>query len=113
MEPFDLFTVRDLRLRTGELLRGAEAGRLALITKHGKPAFLAVPFNERLLSLGIHRALALNLVESGQTSVARAAKLADLPLEAFLELLGEQGIAAVDYPPEELDEELAVASASR
>lgn len=112
MEPLDVFTVRDLRQRTGELLRDAEAGRLALITKHGRPAYLAVPFDERLLSLGLHRALALNLVESGQTSLARAAKLADMPLEDFLEMLGEQGIPAVAYPPEDLERELAVASGS-
>jgi hypothetical protein len=40
MEQFDVFTVRDLRKRTGDLMRDAEAGRLALITKHGRPKFL-------------------------------------------------------------------------
>jgi prevent-host-death family protein len=110
MEPLDVFTVRDLRQRSGDLLRDAEEGRLALITKHGRPAFVAVPFDERLLSLGLHRALALNLVESGQMSVARAAKVAGLPLEEFIELLGRNGIPAVDYPPEELEEELTAAS---
>jgi hypothetical protein len=38
MEPLDVFTVRDLRQRSGDLLRDAEQGRLALITKHGRPA---------------------------------------------------------------------------
>lgn len=110
MEPLDVFTVRDLRQRSGDLLRDAEEGRLALITKHGRPAFVAVPFDERLLSLGLHRALALNLVESGQMSVTRAAKVAGLSLEEFIELLGRHGIAAVDYPPEELETEVALVS---
>ena len=56
------------------------------------------------------RALALKLVESGQMSVARAAKVAGLPLEEFIELLGRHGVPAVDYPPEELEEELTAAS---
>lgn len=106
MESLDVFTVRELRLRSGELLRDAEEGRLALVTKHGRPAFLALPFDERLLSLGLHRALALKLVETGQLSVARASKVADLSLEEFIELLGEHGIPAVDYPAAELEQEL-------
>jgi len=40
MVQFDVFTVRDLRERTGDLMRDAEAGRLALIAKHGRPKFL-------------------------------------------------------------------------
>ena len=106
MEPVDVFSVRDLRLRSGELLRDAEQGRLALVTKHGKPAFVAVPFDERLLSLNLHRALALVLVEAGHLSVVRAAKVAGLALEEFIELLGEHGIPVVDYPETELTEEL-------
>lgn len=110
MKPVDVFSVRDLRLRSGELLRDAEQGRLALVTKHGKPAFVAVPFDERLLSLGLHRALALVLVEAGHLSVARAAKVAGLALEEFIALLGEHGIPAVDYPETELTEELQAAA---
>lgn len=109
MEPLDVFTVRDLRQRSGDLLRDAEEGRLAVITKHGRPAILAVPFDERLLSHGIHRALALNLFEAGQVTLSQGAKLAGLPLEDFIELLGQSGIDAVSYPAEELLEELKAA----
>jgi len=110
MEPLDVFTVRDLRQRSGDLLRDAAEGRLALITKHGRPAILAVPFDERLLSLGLHRTLALELVAAGRATLSQGARLADMPLEVFIELLGQHGIAAVDYPPEELEHELAVSS---
>lgn len=109
MEPLDVFTVRDLRQRSGDLLRDAEEGRLSLITKHGRPAILAVPFDERLLSHGIHRALALHLFEAKQVTLAQGARLAGLPLEAFIELLGQAGIAAVSYPPEELEDEVEAA----
>lgn len=54
MEPIDIFTVRELRQRTGDLIRNAESGRLALITKHGRPTFVAVSFDERLLKLGVN-----------------------------------------------------------
>ena len=105
MEPLDIFTVSDLRQKTEELLKDAENGHLALITDHGRPAFLAVPFNERLLGYGIHRTLALYFFETGLVTLSQAAQLAGLSLEEFIELLGEAGISAVDYPPEELEEE--------
>jgi prevent-host-death family protein len=108
-EPFDVFTVRDLRLRTGDLLRNAEEGKLAIITKHGRPAILAIPFGERLLAQGIHRAMALDLFEAGHATLAQAAKLADLSAEAFTELLGKAGVPAVSYSPEDLTAELEIA----
>ena len=61
-----------------------------------------VPFNERLLRLGVHRTMALHLFENRHLSLAQAAKLAAMPPEEFLVLLGEAGIPAADYPPEEL-----------
>ena len=38
MASLDVFIVRDLRQRSGKFLKDAENGRLALITKHGRPA---------------------------------------------------------------------------
>lgn len=32
----DAFAIRDLRKRTGELIRDAEAGNLSIVTKHGQ-----------------------------------------------------------------------------
>jgi len=106
MDPLDVFTVRDLRRRSGQLLKDTEEGRLALVTKHGRPAFLAVPFDERLLAHGVHRAVALHLFESGRVTLSQGARLASLSVEEFIELLGEVGIPAVNYPPEELAEEV-------
>ena len=106
----NVFSARDVRQRSGELLRDAEQGRLAVITKHGRPAILAVPFDERLIEVGIHRALALRLFEQRQATLVQAAKLASLTPEEFVVLLGTAGIPAVDYPSEELDDEVGVAS---
>lgn len=69
-EPFEVFSVRDLRNRASDLIRDAEEGKLAIITKHGRPAILAVPFDDRLLSHGVHRALALHLFEAGRVTLS-------------------------------------------
>jgi prevent-host-death family protein len=108
-EPFDVFTVRDLRNRTGDLMRDAEEGRLSIVTKHGRPAILAIPFDERLLADGVHRSLAVHLFEAGQATLAQAARLAGLPVERFLEVLSEAGVPAVSYLREELAAEVEIA----
>ena len=110
MGPATSFSVRDLRQRSGELLRNAEDGRIAIVTKHGRPTILAIPFDDRLLDVGVHRALALQLFEERHLTLAQAAKVADLGVEDFMDLLGQAGVAAVDYQPSELDEERRAAS---
>lgn len=103
----ETFSVRDLRERTGELVRQAEAGHLSLVAKHGHPLFVAVPLDEHLLEQGVGVALACRLFADEVVSLAKAARLAGLSVEAFTERLAAMGIPAVDYPPEEIDQELA------
>ena len=110
MDSLGVLSARDLRQRSGELFKDAEEGHLVLITKHGRPSILAVPFDERLLEHGVHRALALHLFERHHLTLARAAKVAAVTPEEFVILLGRAGIPAVDYSPEELDEEISAAS---
>jgi prevent-host-death family protein len=105
------FTVRDLRERTGELIRGAEDGNLSVITKHGTPVFVAVPFNDLLLQSGVRVALAIQLFDSETLTLAQAAKFAGLSAEAMIERIGAAGVAVLRQPEEELDAELAVIEA--
>lgn len=104
----EAFTVRDLRERTGELIRGAEQGHLSVITKHGNPVFVAVPFDAVLLENGVRASLAIKLFDEGTLSLAQAAKLAGMGIEAFMERVGSAGLAVVRTTPEELDAELEV-----
>jgi predicted HTH domain antitoxin len=101
------FTVRELRERSGELSREAEEGRLAVVTRHGQPLFVSVPFTDELLKAGVHTALAVNLFKTGSMTSARAAKLARMGLQQFLAHLSAQGIAVVDHEPTDLERELA------
>jgi predicted HTH domain antitoxin len=107
------FTIRELRERSGELSREAEEGRMALVTRHGQPLFISVPFTDGLLQAGVHTALAVSLFKNGELTPARAAKLARMSLPRFLAHLSEQGIAVVDYDPAELEHELAAFDAAK
>lgn len=102
----DTFTVRDLRERTGELVQDAEQGKLSLVTKHGQPIFLAVPFNETLLELGLRSALAIQLYEEGTLTLGKAAKLAGESLPKFIDSLGKLKIPVVNYSAADLRKEL-------
>ncbi|MDI9333583.1 MAG: type II toxin-antitoxin system prevent-host-death family antitoxin [Cytophagales bacterium] len=85
------FAVRDLREHTGELVRNAESGEYSVVSKHGKPLFVAVPFNDALLASGVNVALADNLVKRGDISIAAGAKLAMMPRDRYMRHLGQQG----------------------
>ena len=104
----EVFSVRDLRLRSSELVREAEAGQVSVITKRGRPAVVAVPFGTRLVDLGLDKDLALALFDQGLITLAKAAKLAGVTQDVFMDLMAEAGSVAVDYPPEELTDELSV-----
>ena len=103
----ETFTIRDLRERTGDLVRNAEQGNLAIVAKHGRALFVAVPMDDSLLRHGVQVALAIKLFQERTVSLGKAAKLAGLDQETFIDRLSSLGVPAVDYPAEDLDRELA------
>ena len=106
MNDLDVFSSRELRNNTGQLIKDAEKGRLSIITKHGRPKILAVPFNSQLLNLGVNKSLALHLFEKKIITLSQAAKIAGLSIDEFLDLLKETEIDVVDYPENEVDTDL-------
>lgn len=102
----ETFTVRDLRERTGELVRACETGTLALLTKHGRPLCVTVPVDDTLLKQGVGVALAVQLYRSGTVGLVAAARIGAMSLEAFMETLGKLGIPVIDYDAADLDAEL-------
>lgn len=100
------FTIRDLRERTGELVRGAENGKLSVVTKRGQPLFVAVPFDDALLQGGVKRSLALKLVAEGIISQGKGAELAGMNRVEFLDLMAVHRIPAANYSVEDLRKEL-------
>ena len=48
------FGIRDLREKSGELTRAAEAGHLSIFTKRDRPFMVGVPFSENLLKQGVN-----------------------------------------------------------
>jgi prevent-host-death family protein len=105
-DAMDTFTVRDLRERTGQLIRDAESGKLSVITKHGRPVFLAVPFDEMLVREGIGLALAVRLFQQAEISLGKAARLAGMDRQEFMAELARQNIPVTHQSEAELEDEL-------
>jgi len=103
------FTIRDLRDRTGELVRDAEAGKLSVVTKHGQPVFVAVPFDESLIKHGVGMALAVKLFDEEAISLGKAARLAGMNVAEFMDRLAELRIPVARPQPGELAEGLRLA----
>lgn len=103
----ETFTVRDLRERTGDLIRGAEEGKLSVVTKHGAPVFVAVPFDEILVREGVTVALAVHLFDEAQISLGKAAQLAGMDRGEFIKHLAQLNIPVIRTDDSELERELA------
>ncbi|MCU0835206.1 MAG: type II toxin-antitoxin system prevent-host-death family antitoxin [Chromatiaceae bacterium] len=100
------FSVRDLRDRTTEVVREAQSGKLSVVTKHGQPVFVAVPFDETLLREGVAVALAVKLFDDEAISLGKAAQLAGMSLSDFTDTLGRLGIPVARPISGELEQEL-------
>lgn len=88
----ETYTARDLRERAGELICGAEAGRLSVVTRRGKSLFIAVPFDDALLDGGVRASLALKLFDDGTLPLAQAVRFAGTEIEAIIERAGAAGL---------------------
>ncbi len=50
--------------------------------------------------------LSVKLFETGRLSLGQSAKLAGYSKPTFIELLGKMGVAVINYPAEELEQEI-------
>jgi len=50
--------------------------------------------------------LMVKLFETGKLSLGQAADLSGYSKPTFIELLSKLGVAVIDYPPEELEQEM-------
>lgn len=108
MQAMEVFSVRDLRVHSARLMKDAEEGRIAVLTKRGRPTALTIPFGERTLELGVPQDLALQLFEGGTLTLVKAAKLASMPVSEFMDLLARFDIPAVKLSAEDLSREIPI-----
>jgi Uncharacterized small protein len=76
------------------------------LTANDKRASMPRACDDAVLGNGVQVAMAEYLFKEGILSLGKAAKVAGMPYVLFTEHLSRAGIPVVDYPPEELEDEL-------
>lgn len=99
--------VRAIRENPGVLSQSAAEGEYVLVTNRNDPVSLSVPFDDDLLDSGVHINVAIRLYEDDLLTLPKAAKLAKLPIEVFMNKLSSMGVVVVDQSAEELQSDLA------
>lgn len=108
----DTISVEELTRRPGRLIEAAESGRVVVVTKDGRPLFVAVPYDEPLSKAEVHVVVAIRLYETWRVSLGHATKIADLPLSEFIDRLAALKVPDVCYSPEEPSREIAESAAA-
>lgn len=98
--------VRELKNNPSQALRQA-AHEMVVVMNRDHPSALLVHFDEAMLEKpGVSVALATALFRDGGLSLARAAKLAGMPLVDFMQHLSRMGIAVVQGTSQEAKEDI-------
>lgn len=100
------FGIRNLREKIGSYTAQAEAGAVSIITRNGAPLTVNIPFDETLVRLGVNKALAVKLYQEGALTLNRAARLAEMPTDKFIAVLGSVGISVFGYDADDIQREL-------
>jgi len=100
-------SVEELARSPARLIEEAESGEVAIVTKDGRPLFLAVPYDERLAKEEVRLVVAVHLYEKEIVSLGRAAKIAGLPVGEFIDRLAALKIPVVRYSADDLSREIA------
>jgi predicted HTH domain antitoxin len=77
---------------------------MSTTTDHPAEFIVELPFN--VTNDEARLALAVRLFEKGRVSLGQAAKLAGFSKRAFIDVLGREGVAVVNYPASELAKEV-------
>ncbi len=101
-----IFSIRELREHADDLVREAKSGRLSVVTKHGEPIFIAVPFDESLLRGGLAIRLATRLFDEETISLGQAARFVGMDVTEFMEMLNRLKIPVARPGRGELEQEI-------
>ena len=95
--------IKELQTNPGKLTKTFNTNDYALITKHGQPVGVALPFSEDLMDYGLKPWYALKGFQNGDLSFGQLSKSLGKSHHETLSLLGFLGIPIADY---DLDEDL-------
>lgn len=100
-------SVSSLKNNPSEALRQAKAAPVVVMNRDQPDALIVGLEDSKLLSVsGTRAALGVALFRDGGLSLARAARVAQMPLAGFITHLSRLGIAVVEQSPEEIQADM-------
>ena len=89
--------IKELQTNPAKLTQAFQQRDYLLITKHGQPLGLALPFDDKLMDQGLSTWLAIKSFQSGDLSLGQLSKTLGKNQHDTIKFLGHLGVAIADY----------------
>ena len=93
--------IKELQANPCKLIKAFKKDDYALITKHGQPIGLALPFTSGVMDQGLKPWYAIKGFQSGDLSLGQLSRSLGKSQRETMKLLGFLGVAIADYDLEE------------
>jgi predicted HTH domain antitoxin len=99
--------VSGLKNNPSEALRIAHDDLVLVMNRNEPDALMMVLKSSKVIDMpGVRKALATALFKDGELSLARSARLADIPLVGFITHISRLGIPVINQTAEEVQEDM-------
>lgn len=85
-------SIRDLKNNPSNMTKHLEQGESVFVTKHGKPVGITLPLNDDVFSIGVKKAVAIQLYKTGVISLGKMAELLELKKPEAMRLLNSMDV---------------------
>ena len=92
--------IRDLKNNPSNMTKHLENGESVFVTKHGKPVGITLPLNNDVFSVGVKKAVAIELYKMGVVSLGKMAEILEIKKQEAMGLLNS---ADVDWLEDNTD----------
>lgn len=89
-------SIRELQTNPAKLTKYLADNESVFVTKHGVPIGITMPLGEDLLSIGIKKAVALELYKNGNISMGKCAELLNLSKQEMIKLFEDLKISWIE-----------------
>jgi predicted HTH domain antitoxin len=100
--------IRELKNNPAAMTKHLEKGDAVFVTKHGKPIGITLPFSEKMLEMGMLKAVALEQYKQGLVSLGKMAEMMGITKPDAVKLLNDLHIDWLGYDEKEIEKQIEV-----
>ena len=98
--------IRELKTNPSQLTKYLEDGDSVFVTKRGKPIGYTIPLGDDIFSIGVKKAIALDMYKKEQISMGKMAEMMSMSKSEAMKMLNSLKIDWIELDTAELDEQL-------